>query len=236
MTGKQQILILGAGMTGLSAGLVSQAPVYEKSNNPGGICLSYYVEPGAKESLAEPPTNDEAYRFDNGGGHWIFGGDSAVLRSLHSLAPSRRYARRSSVFFAARDLYVPYPLQNHLGVLGAELAARALDEISTAPRKTPVTMAEWINQALGGTLTDLFFGPFHELYTAGLWKEIAPQDAYKSPVNLSLVLKGAFAPGYGPIMRIPTSFQVRLCQIGRLSSNGRACNDFLAIRLLNLIN
>ena len=34
-------------------------------------------------------------------------------------------------------------------------------------------------------------GPFHELYTAGLWREIAPQDAYKSPVDIELAARGA---------------------------------------------
>jgi hypothetical protein len=30
------------------------------------------------------------------------------------------------------------------------------------------------------------------MYTAGLWKEIAPQDAYKSPVDLDRVIQGIF--------------------------------------------
>ena len=46
-------------------------------------------------------------------------------------------------------------------------------------------------QSFGPTLTDSFFGPFHELYTAGLWKSIAPQDPYKSPIDAALVLRGA---------------------------------------------
>jgi hypothetical protein len=30
------------------------------------------------------------------------------------------------------------------------------------------------------------------LYTAGLYKRIAPQDGYKSPVDLALTVQGAF--------------------------------------------
>jgi protoporphyrinogen oxidase len=52
-------------------------------------------------------------------------------------------------------------------------------------------MADWLEQNFGKTLTKHFFGPFHELYTNGLWTHIAPQDAYKSPIDASLVLKGA---------------------------------------------
>src|SRR5262249_10085410 len=60
-------------------------------------------------------------------------------------------------------------------------------------------MAEWLHSGFGPTLCELFFDPFHELYTAGLWRDIAPQDAYKSPVNLSHVIQGAFdaAPSVG---------------------------------------
>src|SRR5260370_28754638 len=56
----------------------------------------------------------------------------------------------------------------------------------------PKTMAEWLELSFGKTLSELLFGPCHDLYTGGLWKSIAPQDAYKSPVNLSLAIEGAF--------------------------------------------
>ena len=62
-------------MTGLAAGLVSGLPVYEAEETSGGICSSYYVQPGSRERLHTQPTDGEAYRFEIGGGHWIFGGD-----------------------------------------------------------------------------------------------------------------------------------------------------------------
>jgi protoporphyrinogen oxidase len=198
MPDHHQILILGAGMSGLAAGMASQAPIYEKDCTAGGICSSYYLRPGNGERLAEPAGDGESYRFEIGGGHWIFGGDPSVLRGLRSFDQLGTYSRRSSVFFGSRSLYVPYPLQNHLGALGPELAARALNEITTAPRKVPVTMKQWIAQTFGETLTELFFGPFHDLYTAGLWTRIAPQDAFKTPDSLALVLKGAFG-GVPPV-------------------------------------
>jgi protoporphyrinogen oxidase len=46
--------------------------------------------------------------------------------------------------------------------------------------------------SFGPTLCELFFEPFHRRYTAGLWREIAPQDAYKSPGGMSAILQGAF--------------------------------------------
>jgi protoporphyrinogen oxidase len=185
------VAILGGGMTGLAAGWASGLPVYEAEAAPGGICSSYYLRPGTEERLPESPPDQEAYRFEIGGGHWIFGGDPAVLRLIRKLAPAAVYERKSSVFFPDQDLYVPYPLQNHLGYLGKALRTRALVEILTTPQGKFRTMADWMVQSFGPTLTELFFGPFHELYTAGLWKSIAPQDPYKSPINVNQVMQGA---------------------------------------------
>ena len=179
-------------MTGLAVGYASGLPVYEATERPGGICFSYYIRPSSGEHLHQAPEDGEAYRFEIGGGHWIFGSDPLVLRFIRSLTPVKSYARRSSVYFSRNDLYVPYPLQNHLGYLGKEITVKALTEIASAPKGNPKTMADWLEQNFGKTLTELFFGPFHELYTAGLWTRIAPQDAYKSPVDFSLVVQGAF--------------------------------------------
>lgn len=201
-------LILGAGMTGLSAGWVSGLPVYESQSIPGGICSSYYLFPGQSRRIYSSPDDKEAYRFEIGGGHWIFGGDPTVLHFIRSLAPVKSYKRRSAVFFSKQDLYVPYPIQNHLGYLDKEIAKKALDEIMVAPKGNPKTMSDWLEQSFGQTLTQLFFAPFHEKYTAGLWTRIAPQDAYKSPVNQSIVIQGAFdktppAVGYNVIYIYP---------------------------------
>ncbi|HVY54497.1 MAG TPA: FAD-dependent oxidoreductase, partial [Thermodesulfobacteriota bacterium] len=191
--------ILGGGITGLAAGLVSGLPVYESESVPGGICSSYYLCPGSGERLFQSPEDGEAYRFEIGGGHWIFGGDPAVLHFIKSLGPVKSYKRKSSVFFSRQGLYVPYPIQNHLSYLGKDIASKAISEIINAPDGVPKTMAEWLEMSFGKTLLELFFAPFHELYTAGLWTRIAPQDSYKSPVNLSVALQGAIDKAPPPV-------------------------------------
>ncbi len=178
-------------MTGLAAGWASGSPVYEADKAPGGICSSYYVRPGSRERLRQPPENGEAYRFEIGGGHWIWGADPAVLRFMRQLAAVNRYPRRSSVFFPDCNLYVPFPLQNNLRYLSEAVRVKVLTEVLTPPTSEPRTMAEWLSQTFGQTLTEMFFGPFHEVYTAGLWKEIAPQDGFKSPIDRTLVIRGA---------------------------------------------
>lgn len=184
-------MILGGGVTGLAAGYCSGLPVLEAADGPGGICSSYYVRPKSSERLPQSPKDGEAYRFEIGGGHWIFGGDPVILQFIRSLAPVKSYSRKSSVYFRAKDQYAPFPLQNHLRFLDADIAGQALAEMAK-PGSGWTTMKEWLEASFGPTLCKLFFFPFHDLYTAGLYKEIAPQDAYKSPVNLPVAIQGAF--------------------------------------------
>ncbi len=192
-------------MTGVGAGLAG-LPIYEAADSPGGICSSYYLHPGGNERLPVAPPGGDAYRFELGGGHWIFGGDPIVHRLIRSAAPVKSYARKSSVWFPDRELLVPYPIQNHLKHLGPELATQCLREIVEASnvRSTPQTMGDWLRASFGETLCRLFFEPFHQYYTAGLCEKISPQDAYKSPVDLKSVIDGAF--GTAPAVGYNTNF------------------------------
>ncbi|MCM2256238.1 MAG: protoporphyrinogen oxidase-like protein [Vicinamibacteria bacterium] len=164
--------VLGAGVTGLAAGIASGAPVHEATSHPGGICSSYHRRASDSEA---------AYRFERGGGHWIFGGDAATLGFIEGLSPCRRYTRDSAVYFAADGRFVPYPLQLHVDQLPADLARRARQEMGAREPAPDATMQGWLRDRFGDALVAAFFGPFHERYTAGLWTTIASQDAYKSP-------------------------------------------------------
>ena len=178
-------IILGAGVSGLAAGWSSGAPIYEAAPVPGGICASYYLRPGDRVRLFAPPADGEAYRFEIGGGHWIFGGDPSVLEFLHGLTPLIRYERRASVYFAGETLAVPFPLQDNLETLGPRVAAMARAEMADSSIDSPATMHAWLLSRFGPTLCERFFFPFHDRYTAGLFAAIAPQDPYKSPAKRS---------------------------------------------------
>ena len=186
-------------MTGLAAGLASGYSVFEACDVAGGICASYYMHPGETTRLLSVAHNDDVYRFEIGGGHWIFGGDSAISHFIQSLTPTKSYVRRSAIYFGKKGLRVPYPLQNYLSYFGKDIAIKALTEMSSTSRNNPKTLAEWLEQTFGKTLTELYFAPFHERYTAGLWTSIAPQDTYKSPMDLSQAIEGALdkAPPVG---------------------------------------
>lgn len=202
-------LILGGGVTGLAAGYASGLPVFEATDRPGGICSSYYLRPGGGERLSCAPSDGEAYRFEIGGGHWIFGGDASVLHSIEALTPTRRHARKSGIWFGDDSRYVPYPLQNHLRFLPPGLACQTLREIVAERTPAGSTMQAWLLASFGPTLCQLFFDPFHELYTSGLYRQIAPQDGHKSPIDLASVITGAFgevaSAGYNTTYLYPTN-------------------------------
>jgi protoporphyrinogen oxidase len=192
VTDREPVVVVGGGVTGLAAGVASGGLVLEAAERPGGICSSYYVRPKEKERLERPPADGEAYRFELGGGHWIFGGDPLVLGLLDSLGATKRYERRSAVFFPRLRQLVPYPLQENLRYLDGAVATKALAEMA-APCPRGATFRDWVRGSFGPTLSDLFFDPFHEQYTARLYSSIAPQDAYKSPVNYDRVVAGALS-------------------------------------------
>jgi protoporphyrinogen oxidase len=175
-TRESTAIILGGGVSGLAAGYASGLPVFEAQDQPGGICASYHLK---------------GYRFEVGGGHWIFGGDPFVHSFLDRLTPMTKHQRISGVWFPADQSYVPYPLQNHLRFLPPATAKRALKEMTGERPPQLKTMRDWLAAYFGPTLCKRFFWPFHDLYTAGLYRQIAPQDSFKSPVDLAQVRAGA---------------------------------------------
>ncbi|MEU8006396.1 FAD-dependent oxidoreductase [Catellatospora sp. NPDC049111] len=199
-------LILGAGMTGLAAGVASGSPVLEAAHAPGGICRSYYLPADAVRGTGTH-SDAESYRFEVGGGHWIFGGDPLLLDLLDRMSTLRQYARRAAVFFASTGVLVPYPVQNHLHVFGAKRARQLARDVLAARDTQAHTMSQWLEQTFGPSLCELFFHPFHQRYTAGLWDRIAPQDAVKSPVDRQVITDGATGPtepvGYNTLFRYP---------------------------------
>ena len=203
-----EMTVIGAGVTGLAAGLDSGASVLEQRDGPGGICRSYYVRPGESVTRGKAPDADDAYRFEVGGGHWIFGGDSTVLEFMEHLAPMRVYTRRASVRLNRLDITVPYPLQAHTHLLGAAAQRIAHEQAALADQpRDRGTLQAWLEQSFGATLCDVFFTPFHHRYTAGLSDLVAPQDGYKSPSVRPPAEAATKAPakaGYNATFRYPT--------------------------------
>ncbi len=147
----------------------------EAAADPGGICSSYYVRPGTTARLARRPDDGDAYRFEIGGGHWIFGGDPSVLALLDRHSPLIAHERRAAVHLAASGATLAYPFQDHVADLdpveaerggrlaGGTLADGALGEVHRFERRwerwRPVPKDRWRENAPaaegGGMLLDL---------------------------------------------------------------------------------
>lgn len=125
-----------------------------RGGRSGGWCL-LILRPGDDRRLHNAPKDGQVYRFE-------IGGDGSALRFICSFIPVKSYVRKSAVFLPDKGVLIPYPIQNRLRYLGAELAAQALHEMVKASKANQLinTMADWLKGCFGPTLCDLFFLPF----------------------------------------------------------------------------
>lgn len=87
-------LILGAGVSGMAAGIKTGHPIYEATNQHGGICRSFIKD---------------GFEFSNGGPHWIFGSGEG-LEFIKSLVKLKSYERKAKVSYM--NCSFPYPIQS----------------------------------------------------------------------------------------------------------------------------
>lgn len=180
-------IILGAGFSGLGAGYQTNIPIFEASDASGGICRSYYR---SSKKISETTSNSKGFRFEVGGGHWIFDKNPNVLNIFSSLVSMQRYQKRSSVWIASLGLKIPTPIQRNIDYFPKKIADQILSELralNPSNLRASKTMEEWLMSQFGPTLCKYFFFPFHEKYTAGLYRWIAPQDEYKTPNSKNAV-------------------------------------------------
>lgn len=184
-------IILGAGITGLSAGIVTGLPIYERSKHVGGICRSYRYNLEGNESVGE-----DSFRFENGGGHWIFGADDTVKAFLSRFGNMKSYKRNSGVFFQrSGPEIVPFPIQENIwAVRSNHRKSKWIGDLIDAQQSYIPSrydsMDTWLVRRFGKSMYEDFFHPFNVKYTGGLSKMIAPQDAYKNPVNIKRAVLG----------------------------------------------
>lgn len=174
-------IILGAGVTGLAIAHATGVPIFEKQDFPGGISTSYYLRERERERLAHRSGDEEDFRFEYGGGHWLFGADKETLRWIDSISPMNEYHRSASVYFSKENKFYPYPIQTHPDFHSTSFSEQQDQRREASSESNPSTMEAWYRTQFGERLMQIFFQPFQEKYTVGLWNLIAPQDEYKSP-------------------------------------------------------
>lgn len=156
---KKRIVVIGAGLAGLSAAwhlqrLGEEALVLEKELQPGGICRS---------------KNLKGFSFDYDGHLLHFRNKytfNLVKRFL--IGNLQRHIRNSQVFL--RNYFIPYPFQANLYALPFSLRKRCLQDFIRSQgqkkHKVPCNFKDWLFFTFGKSMARVFFIP----YNSKFWK------------------------------------------------------------------
>jgi protoporphyrinogen oxidase len=151
-----RILIVGAGPTGMGAAFRLEELGYtnfllvDASDRAGGLATSF--------------VDDRGFTWDVGG-HVLFSHyayfDSAMQAALGEDA-WLQHEREAWVWIAGR--FVPYPLQNNLHHLPADMLAKALRGVETRPPRSASATQDfgaWVLQTFGEGIRDIFMRPYN---------------------------------------------------------------------------
>ena len=176
-------LIIGAGLTGLSAAyhLGKEYAIYEKEETPGGLCRT---------------KRKDGFSFDYSG-HLIHLRDGYAKMLVPSLLGSnlREYQRKAYIHFQSRR--VPFPFQANLSILPEEINKECLIEFINSycrrQQKGVESFEDWIVAFLGKGMAAHFFVPYNtKLYGTDL-QEMTPEwcDLFVPKPSLEDVVNGA---------------------------------------------
>jgi protoporphyrinogen oxidase len=217
------IVILGAGMAGLSAAFHLKAKefrIFEKEAEVGGLCRSVV---------------HDGFTFDHTG-HLLHLNDPYTQKLLNELLPDRliRHQRRAAIYL--KGSYIPFPFQANLWALPKDLTSECLIKFIRAHSENAKggdDFLSWIYQAFGTGIARHFMIPYNEK----LWRipldEISLEwvDRFIPCPTLKEVIDGTlgvnpkgfgynqefFYPREGGIQILPQAFlaQVREVQLGK---------------------
>lgn len=183
-------LIIGAGPTGLGAAYRLKKLGYENflvleaAGHAGGLASSF-VDPNG-------------FTWDIGGhvqfSHYDYF-DQAMVEALGKEG-WLHHQRESWVWIA--DRFVPYPFQNNLRYLPAEMAARAIRGLANRPPRTlspNQDFGTWIDQIFGPGIKEIFMAPYNykvwaypveKLWAGWVGERVAVVDMARAVENILL--------------------------------------------------
>jgi protoporphyrinogen oxidase len=146
------IVILGAGVAGLSAAFHltgKEYEIFEKEREAGGLCRS---------------VTHDGFTFDYTG-HFLHLSQPYTKKLLDDLLPDLLiiHQRNSSIYFKGR--YIPFPFQANLWALPQEITRECLIEFIKASRgkeREGADLLDWIYQAFGAGIAKHFMVPYNE--------------------------------------------------------------------------
>ena len=105
------------------------------------------------------------FDFSTGGGHWIFENEKTqkAMEFIRGLVELNSYDRKAGIYY---NKIFPYPIQTFT----------QKESVST-----PGYFKDWLSKKFSQAECNMFFYPFNERYTAGLYDSIVQFDSYKTP-------------------------------------------------------
>lgn len=184
-----RIVILGAGLTGLSTAYhLEQAGctdylLFEKETTPGGLCRS---------------VSTNGFTFDYTG-HLLHSNDAAT-RPLVDLCVGKdnlATAQRSA-WIESNGIQTPYPFQMYLHGRSPEVIAECIEGFVERPktRRQPHLYSEWVSSSFGAGFGKHFFYPYQrKIFSYPPRKLTATWTGRFVPkTDLSTIIRGALTP------------------------------------------
>ncbi|MFC2140269.1 protoporphyrinogen/coproporphyrinogen oxidase [Candidatus Auribacterota bacterium] len=191
-----KIIILGAGITGLTTALHLKKPfeVYEKEAEPGGLCRS---------------RKKKGFTFDYSG-HLLHFKDSTVRNWLKTVAQDNLscYFRDSSIYSHSR--LIPFPFQVNTHSLPPQIIKECVlgfikATCNHASPKKNHHFKDWLQRTFGEGFTKHFFIPYNNKFWTVPVEDLSVDwiDGYIPVPTLEDVIEGAFGEskkvfGYNP--------------------------------------
>jgi len=150
---KSEVVILGAGITGLSAGieLGDQAIILEKSDRPGGLVKTF---------------NFNGYWFDNVV-HLLHFRNQGTESFIKNICGDMLKLCAPEGWVETKEGTTRYPLQLNLGGLNKRSAINCKNDfVQREVNPNPSSYKEFLLSTFGKAMCDLFFFPYNEK----LWK------------------------------------------------------------------
>jgi protoporphyrinogen oxidase len=189
-----QIVIVGAGITGLCAARALRAHpnvefhIYERDSEPGGLCRTRH-----RDGFTFDHVNHVLHFRSERGKQFV---QNLVGEQLASTE------RNAGIFYKGR--FVPYPFQDHLGYLpiGDKLECslgllKVWTQQALGALPAPRNFAEWCSSTLGAGILRTFMQP----YNRKVWGD--------EPEQLDVDWMGSFVPTVEPIDVVGSFFRRR---------------------------
>lgn len=141
----------------------------------------------------------DGFDFSIGGGHWIFENDKTknAIEFIKSLVDLNYYERIAGIYY---NKIFPYPIQTFS---------------QKSNEAKPGYFKHWLLERFGQEMGNMFFLPFNEKYTAGLYDDIVQFDAFKTPPAGSVGFVSKFYDPVGGLNKLIDSMASK-CNISYL--------------------